>query len=148
MTRHQYLADGKPQRILSLRGCLGQILVSGHIGLSEISGAGLRNAHVARILGKTQVSATDEHNALFPSHRTADVVITLTDGQVLRSGLTHARGGREHPMSAGDITDKFLQLTLPVLGEERAQSICDAVLAMQKQDGAFATLTDLLYDPA
>lgn len=146
------LFSGMPETTSQAQYSLGfavaQMLVVGEIGLEQISGAGLTDARVAALLAKTVVQMSDAHNALFPAHRTADVVITLDDGQVLESGLTHARGGTEEPFSESDIREKFMQFAAPVTGDLRAQAIMEAALGLRDEGSDFGDLAQHLYDPA
>lgn len=132
----------------SLGFAVAQMLVAGQIGVAQISGAGLQDARVAALLAKSVVQTSDEHNALFPAHRTADVVITLVDGRVLESGVTHARGGTEEPFTEQGICEKFMQFAAPVLGDARAVALSQAVLDLREAGTAFDALAQHLYAPA
>jgi 2-methylcitrate dehydratase PrpD len=131
----------------SLPFAVATMLVHGEIGVPHISGAGLRDPDVARLVARTQLEVAPEHEARFPEGRLADLSITLEDGEVLQSGEVHARGGPEHPFSEADICAKFMGLAAPVLGDARAGAIRDATLALACEDVPFSTLTDLLTDP-
>ncbi|MGB7318063.1 MAG: MmgE/PrpD family protein [Planktotalea sp.] len=132
----------------SLGFALAQMLVAGQIGLAQISGDGLKDARVKAMLEKTEVVISEQHNALFPQHRTADVIVTLNDGRVLESGLVHARGGAEEPFSAEDIQEKFFSFASPVVGDARAKEICAAVMGLSEPNARFDDLAALLYEPA
>jgi len=131
----------------SLPFAVATMLVHGKIGVPHISGAGLRDADVARLVARTQLEVAPEHEARFPEGRWADLSITLEDDEVLQSGEVHARGGPEHPFSEADICAKFMDFAAPVLGPHRAGAIRDATLALAREDASFSTLTDLLTDP-
>jgi len=131
----------------SLPFAVATMLVHGRIGLAQIEGAGLSDPEVAALVARTRMVASDEHEALFPAHRSADVTITLKDGREFHSGLTHARGGAERPFGRDDIVTKFHDLAGPVLGAERAQAIADAALALTGETSRFADLNRLLTDP-
>ena len=131
----------------SLPFAVGAMLVHGKIGLDQISGAGLKDADVARLVTRTEMIATSEHEALFPAHRTADIDLVLRDGRVLSSGLTHARGGVERPFGAAEISEKYMLLAAPVLGISRAEAIRDACLSLHEDDARWSSLGDLLTDP-
>ena len=131
----------------SLPFAVATMLVHGEIGVPHISGAGLRDPDVARLVARMQLEVAPEHEARFPEGRWADLSITLEDGEVLQSGEVHARGGPEHPFSEADICAKFMGLAAPVLGDARAGAIRDATLALAREDAPFSTLTDLLTDP-
>ena len=122
--------------------------VHGRIGLEHVSGDGLRDGRVLALIDRITVAESDVHNASFPDTRDADVQLTLHDGRVLESGLVHARGGSERPMSEGDIIAKFAEFAGPVLGEARADAIRDAVLGLADGQSSLADLRAHLYAPA
>ena len=131
----------------SLPFAVAAMVVHGHIGLDQISGAGLKDPQIARLVAATQLEVSAEHEALFPRYRTADVDLVLNDGQVLKSGVTHARGGPERPFDETDITGKFMEFAAPVAGHERAVAIRDACLRLTDPDAHFSTLRQLLVEP-
>ncbi|WP_245626834.1 MmgE/PrpD family protein [Aestuariivita boseongensis] len=131
----------------SLAFAVSAMLVHGHIGLDQISGDGLRDENIARLVAATELVVSEDHEALFPRHRTADVDLVLRDGRVLRSGLTHARGGTERPFDASEITKKFTAFAAPAVGESRASAIRDACLYLTRPDASFRALGQLLQDP-
>ena len=121
--------------------------VHGRIGLEHVSGAGLRDPQVIDLIGRISVAESDIHNATFPQGRDADVQITLRDGRVLDSGIVHARGGSERPMSEADIIAKFEEFATPVLGTGRVAAIRDAVMGLADGRCGLADLRSCLYDP-
>jgi 2-methylcitrate dehydratase PrpD len=121
------------------------MLVHGRIGLEHIEGAGLSDPAVARLVGCTTVTADPRHESRYPSGRWADIDIELTDGRVLSSGDTHARGGPEHPFGRAEVLAKFHEFADPALGEARAAALRDAVLALTRPDSRFADVARHLY---
>ena len=121
--------------------------VHGLIGLEHVSGAGLGDPLVLALINRITVAESDVHNASFPNTRDADVQITLHDGTVLDSGLVHARGGSERPMSEADIIAKFESFAGPVLGTARTAGIRDAVLGLADGTSGLAALRAHLHDP-
>ena len=122
------------------------MLTHGRIGLEHISGAGLSDPEVARLVAATTMTADPRHSSRYPGGRWADVELRLKDGRVLASGDVHARGGPERPFSEEDIVAKYMEFAVPVLGEARAVGLRDAVLALP--GGApFSAVARHLYDP-
>ena len=144
---YRQMPDTTSKAQYSLPFAVGAMLVHGQIGLDQISGEGLSDPDVAHLVAKTELEISDEHEALFPKHRTADVDIALKDGQVLQSGLTHARGGPERPFGATEIAQKFMQFAAPAIGETRATAIRDACFRLVSPGSQFADLGALLVDP-
>ncbi|MEX0365570.1 MAG: MmgE/PrpD family protein [Ruegeria sp.] len=120
--------------------------VHGQIGVEHVSGAGLQDPVVADVMQRISVAETERHNARFPQGRWADVQITTTDGRVLDSGDTPARGGGEAPLSRDEVVAKFMEFAVPSVGEGRAAAIRDAMLGLADPGSRFSDLAGLLYD--
>ncbi|KIC21436.1 MmgE/PrpD family protein [Leisingera sp. ANG-Vp] len=118
----------------------------GRIGVEHISGQGLNDPLVASIHERISVSEAARHSVRFPMCRVADVVITLTNGQVIESGDVHARGGPESPLTREQVIQKFMEFASPSLGEARASEIRDAVLGFTSEGSKFSDLGRLIYD--
>jgi 2-methylcitrate dehydratase PrpD len=118
----------------------------GVLGVEQITGAGLEDARVARLVARTTTEIAPEYDARYPAGRWADVTLTMADGRVLTSGETHARGGPERPFTQADIVDKFHAFADPVLGRPRATALRDAVLALAR-GGGFDAVARHLHDP-
>ncbi|MEL6576155.1 MAG: MmgE/PrpD family protein [Pseudomonadota bacterium] len=131
----------------SLAFAVGTMIAYGRIGLPEISGAGLSNPAVARLVALTTAEAAPHHEERFPAARWADVTITMQDGTIHASGDVHARGGPERPFGSAEITDKYRAFAEPVLGAERAGALCSAVLALTKKDSVFGDVLSNLHAP-
>jgi len=142
----QAMPDTTSQAQYSLPFAVGTFAVNGRIGVEQISGEGLRDSRVARLVDCTTVAEVARHSERFPKNRFADVRITLQDGRVLDSGDTHARGGPEAPMSEAEVIAKFMEFASPSLGEARAAQIRDATLGLTHPDSLFSDLRALIYD--
>jgi 2-methylcitrate dehydratase PrpD len=130
----------------SLPFAVGTMLKNGFIGLPEISGEGLKDPDVGRLVACTEMVVAPHLEERYPIGRWADVTLTLADGRVLNSGEVHARGGPENPSSEAEVIDKFMAFASPVLGAGRATAIRDACLALP-EGGDFARLLRLLKNP-
>ncbi|KIC38656.1 2-methylcitrate dehydratase [Ruegeria sp. ANG-R] len=122
--------------------------VHGRIGVEHISGAGLADPEVAKVMSRIEVAESPRHSARFPQGRWADVVIETTDGAAYESGDLNARGGPESPLSQPEIIDKFTGFAAPVLGAARADNIRAAILELPQSGSVFSRLSGLLYDPS
>ncbi|MDP5217750.1 MmgE/PrpD family protein [Ruegeria sp. 2205SS24-7] len=131
----------------SLRFAVASQMVHGQIGVAQISGAGLTDPVVAALIQRIEVAETEGHNARFPACRTADAEVETSDGQVLRSSDTHARGGVEVPMSEEEIIGKYMSFAAPCLGETRAIAVSDRVLGLTQAESRVSDLLPLLCEP-
>ena len=128
----------------SLGFALATMLVRGGIGPEEVTGAALRDPQVARILPHITITEVPRHSARFPAARWSDVTLMLTDGQVLRSGDVHARGGPEAPMDIAETKAKFTHFSKS-LGASRVAELWSWRAALQSPDRPFADLLGLLH---
>lgn len=140
------MPDTTSQAQYSLSFAVAVMLEHGRIGLEHISGAGLTDAGVARLVGITRTQADPRFESRYPQGRWAEVELTLTDGTVVNSGETHARGGPERPFDADTILAKYAEFAEPALGATRAAAIRDATLALTR-GAPFADLARHLTDP-
>jgi len=129
----------------SLAFAVAVMAVHGTIALDHISGSGLNDPDVARLVGCTSAIEDARHEANFPSGRWADVTVHLRDGRSLHSEDTHARGGPERPFSRKDIIEKFNEYAYPILGNDRADAIRDAVLSLPEDRARFSDLSRHLF---
>ncbi|MGI3187324.1 MmgE/PrpD family protein [Nioella aestuarii] len=120
------------------------MLINGHIGLDQISGDGLSDPRVARLVALTETAVDQRHQDRFPAGRWADVEITMQDGSVFASGDLNASGGPEAPFDADTICEKFMTYAAPVLGQSRAEAIQDAVLSLTRKESTFSAVNDLI----
>ncbi|MFV1877906.1 MmgE/PrpD family protein [Nioella sp.] len=124
------------------------MLVEGHIGLDQISGEGLKDPRVARLVALTEGVVEERHQARFPAQgRWADIEIEMQDGSVYASGDLNASGGPDAPFDAATICDKFMSFAAPALGQARAQRLQGAVLSLT-EDGTRFDAVNALITPA
>ncbi|MEM7172517.1 MAG: MmgE/PrpD family protein [Pseudomonadota bacterium] len=131
----------------SLPFAVATALSHGRIGLEHISGAGLKDLEVARLVAATQVFEDERHSARFPAGRWADVVIELKDGRVLRSGDVQARGAPETALSREEIMDKFQEYAAPVLGTERSARLQQAITGLVEEKASLASVIEASIAP-
>ena len=120
-------------------------LVHGKVGAAEISADGLRDSRVLQLSRAMQLSQHPAYDARFPAERWAHVTVTLKDGQRLSSEPAVARGSAENPLTDGEISEKFLAQTVPVIGSERAEALSSAV--NQLPDFPLADFFSLVFAP-
>ena len=131
----------------SLPFAVARMIINGRIGVEDITGDALSDPATARLVEVTEMVTTEEHEANFPTGRSADVTLTLQSGEKLASGFVEARGGPDRPYSEADIVEKFMDFAAPVIGAQRAGAIHQATLRLCDEDSRFADLAALLTAP-
>jgi len=130
----------------SLPFAVGTMIAHRRIGTEHITDAGLADPAVAALLPRIHVAEQSRHSERFPAGRWADVTMLLRDGTRLESGDTNARGGPEAPLSKDEITGKFLEFAVPVLGAERADRIAALTRSLTDPGSRFADLVALVVE--
>lgn len=130
----------------SLPFAVAAMVVHRRIGLEHVSGEGLADPEVARLVGRTRLIPEPRHQARYPEGRWATVEIVLNNGKTISSGDVHARGGPERPFSEAEVVDKYMEFATPALGLTRAAALRAAILDLAS-GAPFAGVSKLLYDP-
>ncbi|WP_300037341.1 MmgE/PrpD family protein [uncultured Roseobacter sp.] len=137
--------DTTGQAQYSMHFALCTLMRYGHVGPEHISGDALRDHDVISLMDRITVQEDDAHNALFPAQRTAEAELTLSDGTILHSGFTEARGGPDTWMSEAEHEEKFMAFCAPVTGDGRARDIWKMRTAMlDDSDMPFSHLSGLV----
>ncbi len=129
----------------SLRFALAAMLVHGRVGPEHVAGPGLADAGVIRRLPDISVAEEERHNKRFPDGRVSDIVVTMRDGTVLKSGDVDARGGFAAPMSEAELHEKFRAMTGGALSEKRSGALWAMRDRLLDRDAGFAPLAELVY---
>ncbi len=114
----------------SLPYAVAVALVRGTIGVDEVTQNGLSDQKIRAIAKSIIITETDEFNAVFPAHRIARAILKLKDGRVLVSAPTEAKGDPEVKISDAVLWSKFYDLTVPVIGQDKATSLDKAIQAL------------------
>jgi len=100
----------------------------GEFTLREIEDASLRDSVVLDLAKR--VSYEVDPGSGFPAHFSGEVVLTTTDGRVLRHREQVNRGADERPLPPADIEAKFRTTSALAISPERAERIVDSLAAL------------------
>jgi 2-methylcitrate dehydratase PrpD len=91
-----------------------------------------RDPQIAALAAKLRVSAPAEIDKLYPKLRPARVTVATKRGTFTRQA-DDALGSRLVPLSDEALTEKFLGLVGPVLGDARAQELARRLWAIEDE---------------
>lgn len=125
-------------------------IVRGQLGVEEVTGSAFDDAEIRRLSTATTVTESDVFNAEFPARRFAQVSLVRTDGSVVISEPTEARGDPDAHLSDEEIVAKYRGLTTAVFDEARSKELHGVIASLGTADeapNAVAALLRLVTDP-
>jgi len=85
----------------------------------------MHDPQVLALKQRVEIVVDAELTKVFPAVRSAIVEITTANGAHFKILLDRVPGAPYNPLSAEEVEEKFLLLSVPVLGESRSQSVVD-----------------------
>lgn len=118
-----YIADTPPAAKFSLPFILASGLVYGSIRLDAYTPERLSDPQVKALMQNVSFHLDEDVDSRFPGQRSANVRITLKNGEVLSHFQPHRVGDPDLPLSDGQLDDKFLELAATVMTEDRSRNL-------------------------
>lgn len=116
-------------------------LVDGELGPRQVLPPRLFDPALLALADRVEVEVEPDYEAAFPARAFADVTLHTRDGRELRSGRTEAPWDASQPPTDEALRAKFLQLTTPVLGAARAQTLADRIERFEQEPDARVVVT-------
>lgn len=105
-------------------------LARGRFGLAELESEVLNDMQILDLAGKVECVA--DPDATFPKYFSGGLVVTTTDGRVLRHHEAVNRGAGDRALSGEEISAKFMDNALLAVTRSRAEEIKRVVLGMEE----------------
>lgn len=103
----------------------------------------MHSPEVLELKKRVQIVADPELTKKHPAVRSAIVELTTFDGRHLNILMDRVPGAPYNPLSAEEVEEKFLSLTIPVLGDKRSQSVAQTMRDLENLPDVVA-LAELL----
>jgi 2-methylcitrate dehydratase PrpD len=103
----------------------------------------MHDPKVLELKKRVEIVADAELTKKFPAVRSAIVEINSVDGRHFKILMDRLPGAPYNPLSAAEVEEKFLLLSVPVLGTQRSQAIVDGLRNLEDWTDA-ASLAALL----
>lgn len=120
----------------SAQYCFGALLVQGGVRLAAFEPAALADPRIREEMAKVTVSLDPELAGAYPSRRAANVTVKLHDGTTLFHHQPTRKGDPDAPLTDEDLSAKFRELTVPVIGAAAAECLLDALWHGREVPGA------------
>jgi 2-methylcitrate dehydratase PrpD len=119
---------------------LASILHHGGSGLLPFEQAAVDNEAIQALAARVDLKEDLQYTARYPKEQVCDLKITLAEGKVLEGRCLVMKGEPANPHTHAELEAKFLQLGVPVWGEETSRRLLDGCMKLETLPdfGAFA----------
>lgn len=98
-------------------------LIHGSVRLSAFTPERLADADIRALMARIRLTVDPALDARFPGQRAAQVRFFTTDGQQAEYLQPTRKGDPEQPLTDEELSGKFMELAVPVVGDERARTL-------------------------
>lgn len=120
-------------------------LLRGRVGVAEISAPAFSDPELCALTARLSFREDDGFNARFPAERWARLTVRLTDGEVLTTPDTQAKGDPETPYSEAEMIAKFHDLAGEAAPRTRLKAIEAAVMGLDGSAASFKALQAQIF---
>lgn len=124
--------EGDYQAKFSVQYVTAHAMVHGSVRLVAFSSERMNDPNVRFLLAKIEVITDAELSKGYPGQRAAHVEVELNDGRVLKHFQPTRKGDPEMPLTDAELTDKYLELATPVIGDAMAHQLLDTLWSLEK----------------
>ena len=122
---------------MNLPFCVGVLLHDRDFFVDQITENSIRRPDVLSTTRKIEVMEDPQFDLLGDEGRHGvELELQLRDGQSYREKVLHAKGSDKHPMTRGEVLEKFHLLASRVLPRSRVEKLEDTLLNLEKLDDA------------
>ena len=115
----------------------------GKIDLASFGDEYLHNDQVRQLMAKVTVSASAELDSHFPKYWAGRVTVRLRGGQTHSEQIIVPKGESGNPMTQREVEEKFLGLSVPVLGIVKARAVVEELQSLDAGDSLEPLLATL-----
>jgi 2-methylcitrate dehydratase PrpD len=127
-----YQAGTPAEARFSIPYVVARALVHGSVRLNAFEEDALADADVRALMSRVRLAPEPRFDALFPTQRCASARIALADGRVLQHEQTTRKGDPDAPLTDEELSDKYFELTTPVIGRAAAENVLKRLWAIDR----------------
>ncbi|HWE35897.1 MAG TPA: MmgE/PrpD family protein [Isosphaeraceae bacterium] len=125
----------------SLPYCTAVALVDGEVSAAQFTPERLADPALLDLVSRTTVTEDPDLTAGYPAGIPNRVTVTLDDGTTLQSRVDFPPGHDKNPLTDAQLRAKFLSLSIPAIGRERAEALWDRVTRLEADAGPHEILS-------
>ncbi|MBH68264.1 MAG: 2-methylcitrate dehydratase [Rhodospirillaceae bacterium] len=104
----------------------------GALRASDFSKTHLNDPELKKIMELVELGIDECCESAFPRTRSARVELELKDGLTLRHFAPTRKGDPDHPLSDAELSDKFRDLVVPIIGKKSAELFIQKLWSLEK----------------
>ena len=112
---------------------MGVMLTRGRIDMDTLKEDVLDDPQIAAIAGKVKLIFEPEYEKLRPQNNPALIRLRSKDGLVFAQEVMNCRGDPLNPLSEQELSDKFLYLAEPVVGQDCACKFVNTIRQLERE---------------
>jgi 2-methylcitrate dehydratase PrpD len=102
-------------------------MIDGKVSLDAFTDAAVRERHILEFADRVHMKLDSSLSESSTGARPSKVTMRLKGGQTLSRHVEHAKGGAEHPLSAQELREKFVDCARRAIGEKALPEILDSL---------------------
>jgi len=117
----------------SLKYVVATALTHGNVRLAAFEPARMADSVTRSLLERISVSVDKELDAAFPQQRAARVAFVVRDGRREEFLQPTRVGDPDAPLSDAQLDEKYLELAVPVIGEDKARAMLEKLWKLESE---------------
>jgi 2-methylcitrate dehydratase PrpD len=116
----------------SMPYALSVALFDGEAGYQQFSADRIRDEEVLGLARKVEMVVDEELDRLYPSKWCFILEIETLSGTRYTQRIDSAKGDPDHPLSAMELENKFMNNATPIIGEKKSKRLVDMILDLER----------------
>lgn len=121
----------------SIQYCVSTMIKDGKLGIDQFVDENLHNDEIQRVMQNVEVIVDpqlDKEYTEKPDRWAVELTITCKDGKTYAKFVEYPKGDPPNPMTWDETVEKFMDLSVPVYGEEVCKKLVNLVATLDKHD--------------
>ena len=121
----------------SIQYCVATMIKYGKLGIDQFVDENLNNAEIQRVMQNIEVIVDpqlDKEYTEKPDRWAVELTIACKDGKTYTKFVEYPKGDPPNPMTWDETVEKFMDLSVPVYGEEVCKKLVNLVATLDEHD--------------
>lgn len=138
-------ASERLEALRSTQYCVARGLIYGQLSPSDFDAEKLADPAVRALMARVHMAVDSEMDRNAPQRYGSRVLVHTTDGRTLEAMVECPHGTPGVPLADDEVTTKFFELAVPLLGRRRAEMIMREVWSLHTAAGLGELMGHLVY---